>query len=59
MSNKIILWIDVAPLEFCIAHYFQKNNDYEMSAIIDITNKPKKFFQEQKLVNFKKILFIF
>ena len=32
-------------------------HDYELYAIIDITDKPKNFFKIQKLVNFKKIWF--
>ena len=40
---------------FSIAHYLQKNLDCEFYALIDITNKPKKFFESQQLVKFKKI----
>jgi hypothetical protein len=55
-KNRILLWIE-GPLHFCIAYYLQKTYDCELYAIFDITNKPKKFFEEQKLVKFKKIWF--
>tara|TARA_A100001037_G_scaffold239144_1_gene218668 strand:- start:3480 stop:4919 length:1440 start_codon:yes stop_codon:yes gene_type:complete len=32
----------------------QRNLDCEQYALIDVTNKPKNFFQTQKIVNFKK-----
>ena len=56
MSDKILLWIN-DPLYFCIAYYLQKKYDCELYAIFDLTNKPKKFFVDQKLVKFKKIWF--
>jgi hypothetical protein len=56
MKDKLLFWIG-GPLHFCIAYYLQKTYDFELYAIIDITNKPKKFFTDQKLVKFKKIWF--
>ena len=40
-----------------MAYYLQKELDANYYAIIDITNKPKKFFQEQDLVKFEKTWF--
>ena len=57
MKQKIFFWLDADITGFCISYYLQKICDAEFYAIIDITNKPKKFFQEQKLVQFKKIWF--
>ena len=57
MKQKIFFWLDADVTNFCISHYLQKICDAEFYAIINITNKPKKFFQEQKLVQFKKIWF--
>jgi len=57
MKKKIIFWLDADLLSYCLAYYFQKKHEAELYAIIDITNRPKKFFQEQKLVQFKKIWF--
>jgi hypothetical protein len=56
MKSKILLWIN-GPLYFSIAYQLQKMYDCEIYAVFDITNKPKKFFLEQKLVKFKKIWF--
>ena len=57
MKQKIFFWLDADITNFCISHYLQKICDAEFYAIINITNKPKKFFQKQKLVQFKKIWF--
>ena len=57
MKDKVLFWLGSDFTQFCMAYYFQKNHDCEMYAIIDITNQPKKFFETQKLVNFKKIWF--
>ncbi len=56
MKDKLLFWID-GPLHFCIAYYLQKTYDCEIYAVIDITNKPKKFFTSQNLVKFEKIWF--
>lgn len=40
-------------------YYMQQKYDAEYNAIIDITNKPKKFFQDQNLVKFHKIWYFF
>ena len=56
MKDKLLLWIE-GPLHFCIAYHLQKMYDCELYAIIDITNKPKKFFIDQNLVKFSKIWF--
>ena len=52
---KIILWIDADFMTFGMAKSIQEQFDCELYAIIDITNKGKKFFEEQNFVNFKKI----
>jgi hypothetical protein len=57
MKQKIFFWLDADVTDFCISYYLQKISDAEFYAIIDITNKPKEFFQEQKLVQFTKIWF--
>jgi len=55
MKDKILFWFGVDFTHFCMSYYLQKMHDAEFYAIVDITNKPKKFFQEQKLVPFKKV----
>jgi len=57
MTDKLFFWLDGALTHFCLAHYLQKIYDADYYAIIDTTNKPKKFFQEQPFVKFKKIWF--
>ena len=58
-TPKIILWIDYWDyLTFGLAKSIQDNYDVELYAIIDCTNKPKVFFETQKIVNFKKIWFL-
>ena len=55
--DKILFWIGANYTHFCIAKFFQKKTDYEIFGIFDVTNKPRKFFQTQKIVDFKKIWF--
>jgi len=57
MKQKILFFLDLFTLHFGLANYLQNNLDCEIFALIDTTNKPKKFFQEQKIVNFKKTWF--
>ena len=57
MKQKILFWVDSNLLSFCTSYYLQKKIDSEFYAIIDITNKSKNFFQEQKLVDFSKTWF--
>ena len=54
---KILFWIDGFFLHFSLAYYLQSQLDADFFGIIDINSKPKKFFQNQNLVNFKKIWF--
>ena len=58
MKDKIIFWSGFDFTQFCMGYYFQKKYDCDMYSIIDITDATKTFFEEQKLVNFKKIWFI-
>ena len=58
MKEKILFWISEEFTHFSIAYYLQKNTDYELYAIVDVPNHSKKFYQTQKLVNFKKVWFI-
>ena len=58
MKDKIFFWIDSEILYFCLAYYLQTKHDCDIYAIIDITNRPKKFFEEQKLVKFKKTWYL-
>lgn len=54
MKDKILFWLGSEFTHFSLAYYLQKMYDCDLFAIIDITDKPKKFFQEQTLVSFQK-----
>ena len=55
MKEKILFFIEKEFLQFGISKYFQENLDYELYAIVDVNETLKKFFLEQKIVNFKQI----
>lgn len=57
MKDKIIFWIDSSLFYFGIAKYIQEKHDCELYAVIDITDRQKKFFQSQNLVEFEKVWF--
>ena len=58
MRKKILFWINSGSMNiFGLSKYLQPDTDAEFFAIYDVTDKPKKFFQDQKIVNFKKIWF--
>ena len=58
MKKKILFWINSGTMNiFGLTKYLQNDIDAEFFAIYDVTDKPKKFFQEQKLTNFQKIWF--
>ena len=58
MKKKILFWIESGTMNiFGVAKYLQNDINAEFFAIYDVTDKPKNFFQEQKLVNFQKIWF--
>jgi len=52
-KSKLLFWIDAVLLHYCLAYFIQKNSNHEISAIIDVTNKLRPFFETQNLVNFK------
>ena len=57
MVDKILFWFGVDYTHYCLSHALQKKIDCEMYAIVDITERPKTFFKNQKLVDFNKIWF--
>lgn len=59
MKDKILFWLDANLIHYGIAYALQKQYDCDFYAIFSITNKPKKFFQEQDFVKFKKTWFYF
>jgi hypothetical protein len=53
---KILFWIEGATIHFGIAKFLQDKLNCDLYGIIDV-NSEKEFFEEQKIVNFKKIWF--
>ena len=52
--KRIFFWLDKELSRFGIAKEIKDNFDCELFSIIDITNRPKEFFENQKIVKFKK-----
>jgi len=57
MTDNILIWSSGPDLYFCMSYYLQKNYDTNLSIIFDVTNRPKSFFEKQKIINFNKIWF--
>ena len=57
IKPKILFSINGFYLHFCLAYYLQPHLNADFFGIIDINSNPKKFFQNQNLVNFQKIWF--
>jgi len=57
MPLKTLFWIDGALTTYCLSYYLQKKIDSDFYAIVDAYEKPKSFFKNQSLVEFKKIWF--
>ena len=45
---KILFWLNADFSNFAIAYFLQKKINADFYAIIDVTKKPKKFFEQQK-----------
>jgi len=58
MKDKIIFWCGSDFTQFSMAYHFQKKFDCDMYSIVDVTNNSKIFFQQQKLINFKKTWYL-
>ena len=58
MKDKIIFYLDNDLKQYCLSYYLQKKINAEFFMVIDITNKPKKFYKEQKFVDFKEKWFL-
>jgi hypothetical protein len=58
LKKKLLFWLGEEFLHFGIANSLQKS-DYDLYAIIDNPNPgPKKFHQNQKIVDFSKFWFV-
>lgn len=54
MKDKILYFFGGAFYNFGIAKFLQDIHDCDQFALADVEQQPKKFFQNQNLVNFKK-----
>jgi hypothetical protein len=53
-KHRLLFWLDGFFMHYLLAYYLQSQLDADFFAITDINSKPKKFFENQKLVNFQK-----
>ncbi len=56
-SEKIIIWNQGEIFPFLLANSLQKKINAELYGIFDVPERQKPFFQNQKIVDFKKIWF--
>ena len=57
MKKRFLIWSNLYMLHFSLSYYLQQKINADFYTIIDVPNKPKKFFQNQKIVNFEKTWF--
>ncbi len=55
---NILFSIDGFLFHYCLSYYLQSHLDANFYGLIDINSKPKKFFENQTLVNFQKNWFL-
>ena len=59
MKPKIIFWLDRGLVEFGVAKTISEKINCDLYGIFEVTNNPKQFFQNQKIVSFEKKWFYF
>ena len=57
MNSKIIFWVNDALAFVGLPKTLQEKHNFDIYAILDVTDKQKKFFQKQELIKFSKIWF--
>ena len=57
MKKKLLFWIDSSLYNFINAKFIREKFDCDLYSIYDVTDKPKNFFQKQKIVPFKNFWF--
>ena len=57
MKKKLLFWIDSSLYNFINAKFIGEKFDCDLYSIYDVTDKPKIFFENQKVVPFKKSWF--
>lgn len=56
-KDKILFWLNANLTQYMMSYYLHKKYPCDMYAVIDITNKPKKFFETQQFAPYKKTWF--
>ena len=57
MGDKILCWIGKDLTYYGITYFLNQKHDCELFSIVESSPKPRKFYEKQKLVPFKKIWF--
>ena len=55
MNSKIIFWVNDALAHVGLPKTLQEKYNFDIYAVLDVTDKQKKFFQKQELIKFSKI----
>ena len=59
MEPKLFFWIDSHFVHYYLAKSIQEKINCKIYSCFEITDKPKKYFKKQNLVNFEKSWFFF
>ena len=57
MGDKILCWLGKDLVYYGITYFLNQQYDCELFSIVESEPKPRKFFEKQKLVPFKKMWF--
>ena len=57
MNDKILCWLGKDLIYYGIAYYLNQQHNCELFSIVESNPKPRKFYEKQKLVPFKKTWF--
>ena len=58
MNSKVMFWVNDDLSTLGLIDIIQKKYDFDVYSILDITDKTKKFFLEQKIIKFSKIWYL-
>lgn len=58
MTEKILFFLTNDYTHYCLSYALQKKYSCKMYAISEVTSRPKKFFESQKLVDYENIWFM-
>jgi hypothetical protein len=58
VKKRILFWFGADFTQFATAYFLQDIINSDFYSIVDITQKPKKFFDEQNLIKFNKKWFL-